>query len=120
MKFLHAADNHLDSPLRGLANCHEQSVNVEHKASARVLLRLWSYGKLEVEFEGLSVVKPFKSLRLRRRYRDKLISLFVIPDDDLVGRPSIEISRLSQSDKFEMFIAAQAWVVKRLDAERWA
>jgi hypothetical protein len=73
---------------------------------------IWTYGKIEVQFQGLTRVPEFEPEDRRRELRQRLNGIpgVVMSDDALEKRPSFSLALLDSEAAFRHFIDAMAWV----------
>jgi hypothetical protein len=73
---------------------------------------IWTYGKIEVQFQALLRVPSLASEDRRREFRNLLCRIpgISIPDDALTKRPSFPLAILDNDERFNAFVCAIAWV----------
>jgi hypothetical protein len=73
---------------------------------------VWTYGKIEVQFQGLIRLPEFEHEDRRRelQQRPNRISGVTIPDDSLARRPSFPLALLDSDAAFQAFVEAMVWV----------
>jgi hypothetical protein len=73
---------------------------------------IWTYGKIEVQFQGLLRVPAFESEERRRELQQRLnrIAGVAISDEVLTKRPSFSLSLLDNEAGFAAFVDAMEWV----------
>ena len=77
---------------------------------------IWTYAKIEVQFQGLIRVPEFASEERRRELQQRLnrIPRVAIPDEALERRPSFPISLLDSEEGWGAFIQAMTWFMSVL------
>jgi hypothetical protein len=77
---------------------------------------IWTYGKIEVQFQGLVRHPAFASEERRRELQRRLnhIPGVSITDDSLTKRPSFSLELLDGEDAFGTFVEVMAWVATTL------
>ena len=77
---------------------------------------IWSYGKVEVQFQYLKRHPPFDSESKRKELLDRLnrIPGFSIPDDAITRRPNVYLAALKNEDALDQFLEALNWVVQEI------
>jgi len=92
-------------------------VGLESADVTHYLFTVWSYGRVEINFQYLTH-GLFADLEQRRALRDKLeqIDGVRIADEALSKRPSISLSTLAQGAAVERFLDAFDWAVEQLRA----
>ena len=77
---------------------------------------IWSYGKLEIEFQYLMRGAPFKEETKRAEFLTRLnqIDGMNFPADVITRRPSILIGSLSKGTRLKDFLAVMDWIVNEL------
>lgn len=80
---------------------------------------IWTYGKIEVQFQGLLRVPAFAPDDRRRELRDRLnrIAGIDITDDAITKRPSFPIVILDDDQRFTAFAGVMRWVEETLRQE---
>jgi hypothetical protein len=80
-------------------------------------IALWTYGKIEVQFQWLRNTQAFRSVESRQELQRKLnsISGVAIPDDTLEKRPSFAISLLRDQQALGQFLEILEWVARRCE-----
>jgi hypothetical protein len=78
-------------------------------------LSLWTYGKLEVEFQYL-LRGPFAVEAKRRELRQRLneIDGILIPEDAITRRPNISFATLADPTRLGTFLSVLEWLVTEL------
>ena len=77
---------------------------------------IWSYGRLEIEFQYLMRSAPFieETKRVELLTRLNQIDGMNFPGDVITRRPSIVMGSLSDRTRFKDFLAVMDWVVHEL------
>jgi len=72
---------------------------------------VWTFGRIEVNFEYLKKGMPFRDEASRRELLDRLNALpgVQITDDKLTKRPSISFDLLRDAEVLNGFLAAMEW-----------
>jgi hypothetical protein len=72
---------------------------------------LWSYGKIEMQFQSMARRPPFEDLALRAELRDRLVAIpgVELPLAGDARRPSFELELLAPADAFRQFTDAMSW-----------
>jgi hypothetical protein len=72
---------------------------------------IWTYGKIEVQFQGLARVPEFEAEERRRELQRRLnrIPGVAVADDALTKRPSFSLALLDTDAAFEEFTGAMGW-----------
>jgi hypothetical protein len=76
---------------------------------------VWSYGKIEIQFQHMIDDPIFGAEEKRRQLLDKLnaINAIAISPDSLTKRPSIPLAVLDQAG-LDLFISTMDWFVMEL------
>jgi hypothetical protein len=84
---------------------------LEHRGIQYYLIVLWTYGRVELQFQSLQTRPPFDQLELRQEFQRRLNSVpgISIPDDRLSKRPSFPLAVLRSESALEEFIAVLDW-----------
>lgn len=77
---------------------------------------IWTYGKIEVQFQGLARVPAFESEERRRELQQRLnrIAGVAISDDVLTKRPSFSLTLLDNEAGYRAFVDAMEWFAATL------
>lgn len=78
---------------------------------------LWTDGTIEIQFQYLKDRPPFESIEKRQELLAKLnaIGNVNLPEDSVIRRPSINMSRLTYPEAFSAFNSAMDWVVSEIN-----
>ncbi|HTN25741.1 MAG TPA: hypothetical protein VL120_17270 [Solirubrobacteraceae bacterium] len=81
---------------------------------------LWTYGRIEMQFERMMRCPPFEGDEFRQELARRLekIDGVVLPADRLAVRPSFELNRLSDQAARNCFKGAMEWAIERYDEYR--
>ena len=81
-------------------------------------IALWTYGHLEIQFQGLRTKPPFDDLELRRELLDRLAAVpgFSIPPDAHERRPNVVLRALEDGESWSAFREAMGWYLQRIGA----
>jgi hypothetical protein len=73
---------------------------------------VYTYGRVEMEFQHIAKRPPFDDLSLRTALRDKLLAItgVTLPADAVDRRPSIDLKLLADEASFAEFTAALDWI----------
>jgi hypothetical protein len=79
---------------------------------------LYTYGRIEIQFQHIAKRPPFDDPALREQLRAKLeaIPRVHLPEVVEAKRPSIELAALSDGDSFNSFTAAMDWAFAQANA----
>lgn len=77
---------------------------------------LWTYGRVEVQFQWLQTRPPFDDIDKRREFLTRLNSIpgISLPIDSLNRRPSFPLKELEKPDTLEQFIEVLDWVIREI------
>jgi hypothetical protein len=82
------------------------------------LISVWTYGRLEVQFQMMQTKSPFsaeaKRLELLRRLNT--IPGVEIPPDGMTRRPPISLSILKDGEVLSLFLATLDWMIREVRA----
>jgi hypothetical protein len=78
-------------------------------------IALWTYGKIEIQFQHLLKDEAFESEDVRRELQRRLNAIpgVNIPDEGLTRRPSVALSSLRPEGSMRLFTDALDWVLER-------
>jgi hypothetical protein len=78
-------------------------------------IALWTYGKIEIQFQHLLKDQAFESEEARRELQRRLNAIpgVNIPDDGLSRRPSVAFSSLRLESSMQLFTEVLDWVLQR-------
>ncbi len=81
-----------------------------------VILSLWSYGRVEIEFQYLMTREAFSSHDMREELWRRLTSgsHLKIPADKIDKRPSVQWSELTDAANMQALRSAMEWIVNEL------
>ena len=77
---------------------------------------VYTYGRVEIQFEAMRRQPPFDSPELRREFAERLepITGREITVEDIGRRPSFSLKSLIDSEKLKKFIEALDWFVEKV------
>jgi hypothetical protein len=77
---------------------------------------IWTYGKIEIQFQWLQNKPPFDSQSKRKELLDLLnrIPGVDIPIDAISKRPNIPLSIFKEKESLDQFINILDWIVKEI------
>lgn len=106
------ADGSLNVSLKG------GSEAARSRTGADVFLSLWTFGRIEFNFQNLLTREMFAGEDKRRELRRRLMtgSTLDIPDERIALRPSIMWSDLDDATNMQAFKAAIEWIVAELNS----
>jgi hypothetical protein len=89
---------------------------LDHKGKSYYPICIWSYGKVEVQFQYLKRNPPFDSESKRKELLERLnrIPGFSIPDDAIERRPNVYLAVLKNKDALEQFLETLDWTVQEI------
>jgi hypothetical protein len=91
---------------------------LDHGGEPHWTISVWTYGRLEVQFQQLKTKPPFeeedKRLELLRRLNE--MPGVSIPLDGITRRPSIQLSVLVNETTLDNFLEVLDWVVEQVKA----
>jgi hypothetical protein len=89
---------------------------LDYNHKAYYPIGIWSYGKVEIQFQYLKRESPFdseeKRIELLNRFNE--IPGFNIPSDAISRRPNIYLAVLKDENAFTQFIAILDWIVQEI------
>jgi hypothetical protein len=92
------------------------SITVAHADDNTVIVTLWTYGRVEIDFEYLIKSQQFKPDVKRQELRERLMSgsTLDIPEARIDKRPSIQWSDLTDAKNIKALLASVEWVAQEL------
>ena len=77
---------------------------------------LWTYGRIEIQFQYLKERSPFDSVETRMELLNKLngISGISIPEDSIEKRPSIKLSVFKDDKIVDQLLSVYEWILERI------
>jgi len=77
------------------------------------IFSVWTYGRIEIQFQWLRTKPPFDDEARRLELLDKLNSLpgVAIPRDGIERRPSFPLRTLTEPGVMERFLGVMDWLV---------
>jgi hypothetical protein len=88
------------------------------KERSYTLFCLWTYGKVEVQFQWLKEQPPFADETLRLELLRRLNELpgVIIPTDAIARRPSFPLTMLQNETALQQFLMTFDWVIQEIQA----
>ena len=91
---------------------------LDYQGEAHWTISVWTYGRLEVQFQQMQMKQPFddesKRMELRRRLNE--ITGVDLPADKITKRPSISLSTLKEEAALKQCLEALNWFVEEVKA----
>lgn len=89
---------------------------LDHKEKSYYPICIWSYGKVEVQFQYLKRNPPFDSESKRKELLKRLNQIpgFSIPDDAIERRPNVYLAVLKNKDSLNQFLETLDWTVQEI------
>jgi hypothetical protein len=77
---------------------------------------IWTYGKVEIQFQWLLKRPPFDAESKRKELLDRLNQIpgLNIPTDAITRRPNIFLSALKDENALKQFLETLDWVVQEI------
>jgi hypothetical protein len=93
---------------------------LDHNHTQHWLIAVWTYGRVEIEFQQMLTRSPFDEESARRELLHRLNSLdgIAIPDDAIARRPSIRLITLAPAHVLDGFLGTLDWAVSRIRESR--
>jgi hypothetical protein len=91
---------------------------LDWKGSKNSVISVWTYGRLEVQFQWMKVRPPFDDEARRQELRNRLNQIpgVEIPADALTLRPRILLSTLTNKPALQQFLAVLDWAIQEIKA----
>lgn len=88
----------------------------DHKGIGTYPIALWTYGKVEVQFQWLRNTPSFGPIEVRREFQQRLneITGISLGDDALERRPGIPYSTFHEAHSYNRFFETLDWVLDRI------
>ena len=76
---------------------------------------LWTYGKIEIDFQYIKNRPPFDNVEIRKMFLEKLNSIpsVDIPTDGIERRPTIPLSVFKDEKNLEQLLSIFEWVIEQ-------
>jgi len=76
---------------------------------------LWTYGKIEIDFQYIKNKPPFDNVEIRKTFLEKLNSIpgVDIPTDGIERRPTIPLSVFKDEKNLEQLLSIFEWVIEQ-------
>jgi hypothetical protein len=89
---------------------------LDHDGEWYAPIGLWTYAKVEVQFERLRTKKPFENEALRREFLERLNAIpgVAIPSDAINRRPSFFLTELQDEQHLNTFLGTLGWFYDRV------
>jgi hypothetical protein len=91
---------------------------LDDRGTAYWLISVWTYGRLEVQFQMMQTKPPFsvEAKRLELLHRLNTIPGIEIPPDGISRRPRIPLSVLKDEVVLSQILATLDWVIQEVRA----
>jgi hypothetical protein len=91
---------------------------LDHAGSAYWAISIWTYGRIEVQFQWMKEKPPFSDEIKRRKLRDLLNEIpgVQIPEDAIARRPSIRLEVLAKDTDLRKFLGVLDWYIEQVKA----
>ncbi|OPX78831.1 MAG: hypothetical protein A4E45_01047 [Methanosaeta sp. PtaB.Bin039] len=91
---------------------------LDHKDTSYYPIALWTYGKVEIQFQSLKTRPPFDSEVKRREFMDRLNQVpgINIAEDRITRRPNIPFSVFKDEAALRQFLETLDWAVREIMA----
>jgi hypothetical protein len=91
---------------------------LDDRGTAYWLMSVWTYGRLEVQFQMMQTKPPFsaEAKRLELLHRLNMIPGVDIPPDGITRRPSLSLSILKDEPVLGQFLGMFEWVIQEVRA----
>ena len=91
---------------------------LDHKGQKNSIISVWTYGRLEIQFQWMKERPPFDAEAKRLELRDRLNKIpgVDIPADAITLRPRILLSALTDKAALAQFLAVLDWFVQEVRA----
>ena len=89
-----------------------------HRGIWHLVIVVWTYGRVELQFQHMLRRPPFDEEGKRRELLRKLNEIpgIDVPEDAIARRPSIPLSALAESRVLEQFLETLAWFAQEVKA----
>jgi hypothetical protein len=86
---------------------------LDHNGKSHYVISVWTYGRVEVQFQWMKDRPPFDSEAKRQELRERLnrIPGAEIPADAITLRPRILLSTLADKDALRGFLETLDWYI---------
>jgi hypothetical protein len=93
-------------------------VSVDHAGQVQPLISVWTYGRLEVQFETLKRKPPFEDQTLRMELRNRLDAIpgVNVPVDGIGRRPSVPLTQFQDATALQQLEDSLEWAAARINA----
>lgn len=77
---------------------------------------IWTYGKIEINFQWDKERKPFDDIKNRKHILEKLSEIkgIVVPESKIDKRPSFNIELLGAKSEFDKFLRIYDWYINKI------
>ena len=88
----------------------------KHKETSYILIDVWTYGNVEVQFQVLKTRSPFddEPKRLELLQRLNTIPGVSIPEEAITRRPSFALSALKETSSMQQLLNALNWAIEEI------
>lgn len=79
-------------------------------------ITVWTYGKIEIQFQMMKNTPPFQTENKRKQLLSKLNQMknVDLPEDSIVRRPSIPLSTLGQGKNLDLLFECLNWYLEEI------
>ena len=80
------------------------------------MISVWTYGRVEMQFQMMKKQPPFDDLQKREELRTQLNAMrgITIPPDGVERRPSFSLVALCDDAAMEQFLAVLDWTIAEI------
>ena len=91
---------------------------VDYKGRSHQVIAVWTYGKVELQFQWMKNYDAFYSNEKRKEFLRRVNSIpgITISDERIAMRPSFDLSILNNETNFKQFIEILDWFVEEIRA----
>lgn len=91
-------------------------LTLDYNGNCYVPIVIWTYGKLEVQFQQIKERPPFTDEAKRREFLNRLNSIpgVSIPANSLGVRPPVPLSALTDGAALDRFLDALGWFIQEV------
>jgi len=91
---------------------------LDHNGISYYPFSIWTYGKVEIQFQWLKNKIPFDNESKRMELLDRLNQIpgVYIPADAITRRPNIPLSQFKEDERLKQFLDTLDWVVQEIKA----
>ena len=89
---------------------------VDYKGETQWLIAMWTYGRIEIQFQTMKTKAPFADELLRRELLRQLNEIpgVILPEDSISRRPNIPLSVFADQSALQQLLGVLEWALAEM------